>query len=250
MLVLRHRAAPRTAEAAEQLGELARLQSETAVRLDAMADMLARRQVELQRAVNERLDAVSHRVGQSMQSTTQQTTENLQKLNERLAVIDTAQRNLTDLAAQVTSLRAVLTDKQSRGAFGQGRMEAIVQDGLPKGAFAFQVTLSNGKRPDCIIRLPDGRPLVIDAKFPLEAITAHKAATSDDQRKLAGQRLRQDVSRHVALARDGGGRMTAAGVSRYLASVSPISRRGAGAVGSAHRCLYDLPRDQVRGTRR
>jgi len=197
VLMLRHRAAPRTAEAAEQLGELARLQSETAVRLDAMADMLARRQVELQRAVNERLDAVSHRVGQSMQSTTQQTTENLQKLNERLAVIDTAQRNLTDLAAQVTSLRAVLTDKQSRGAFGQGRMEAIVQDGLPKGAFAFQVTLSNGKRPDCIIRLPDGRPLVIDAKFPLEAITAHKAATSDDQRKLAGQRLRQDVSRHV-----------------------------------------------------
>src|SRR2546429_517910 len=90
VLMLRPRSATRGAETADRIGELARLQGETAVRLDAMADMLARRQVELQRAVNERLDAVSHRVGQSMQSTTQQTTENLQRLNERLAVIDTA----------------------------------------------------------------------------------------------------------------------------------------------------------------
>ena len=111
-----------------------------------------------------------------MQTATKHTVENLQKLNERLAVIDHAQKNLTDLTSQVTSLRDVLSNKQARGAFGQGRMEAIVQDGLPKGAYEFQYTLTNGKRPDCVVFLPDQRPLVIDAKFPLEAITALRDA--------------------------------------------------------------------------
>jgi DNA recombination protein RmuC len=77
-------------------------------------------------------------------------------------------------------------------------MEAIVQDALPKGTFAFQPTLKNGKRPDCAVYLPDGRPLIIDAKFPLEAVTALRSARTDEERKHAAQRLRQDVSRHVA----------------------------------------------------
>jgi DNA recombination protein RmuC len=78
-------------------------------------------------------------------------------------------------------------------------MEAIVTDGLPKDAFAFQYTLSNGKRPDCAIFLPgDERPLIIDAKFPLEAITAFREARTDDERKTATQRLRQDIQKHVS----------------------------------------------------
>ena len=97
----------------------------------------------------------------------------------------------------MTSLQGVLANKQSRGAFGQGRMEAIVQDGLPKGAYAFQHTLSNQSRPDCCVFLPDKRPLVIDAKFPLEAVTAYRDAKSDDERKAAAQRLRADVGKHV-----------------------------------------------------
>ena len=116
---------------------------------------------------------------------------------ERLAVIDRAQKNITDLATQVTSLQGVLANKQSRGAFGQWRMETIIQDGLPKGAYAFQYTLANKTRPDCCIFLPDRRPLVIDAKFPLEGITAYRDAKSDDERKAAAQRLRADVSKHV-----------------------------------------------------
>jgi DNA recombination protein RmuC len=181
-----------------QMAELARLQAETAVRIEAMRDMLAGRQAELHRAVNERLDSVSHHLSQSMTSTRQHTVDSLQKLNERLAVIDNAQKNITDLSSQVTSLTAVLANKQARGAFGQARMEAIVQDGLPKGAFAFQHTLKNGKRPDCAVFLPDGRPLVIDAKFPLEAMSAMRDAATDDERNRAAQRLRQDVARHVA----------------------------------------------------
>src|SRR5207237_3851882 len=99
---------------------------------------------------------------------------------------------------QVTSLQAVLANKQQRGAFGQGRMEIIVQDALPKDCYRFQHTLSNRCRPDCAVFLPDKRPLVIDAKFPLEAVTALRDAKSDDERRHAAARLRQDFARHVA----------------------------------------------------
>jgi len=171
---------------------------ELGARVQAMGELLAKAQTQLQSSVHERLDAVTQHLGTSMQTATKHTTENLQRLNERLAVIDHAQKNITELATQVTSLQSVLTNKQSRGAFGQGRMEAIVQDALPKGAYEFQFTLSNRTRPDCCIFMPDKRPLVIDAKFPLEGVTAFREAKSDDERKMAAQRLRQDVSRHFA----------------------------------------------------
>ena len=169
---------------------------ELGARVQAMGELLAKAQTQLQSSVHERLDAVTQHLGTSMQNSTKHTTENLQRLNERLAVIDNAQKNITDLASQVTSLQSVLSNKQSRGAFGQGRMEAIVQDGLPKGAYEFQYTLSNRTRPDCCIFMPDKRPLVIDAKFPLEGVTAFREAKTEDERKVAGQRLRQDVSKH------------------------------------------------------
>jgi len=181
----------------QRMGEIARLQAETAGQVLAMGQMLHAKQSELQHAVHTRLDAVTDRLGQSMQATTKQTTDNLQKLNERLAVIDSAQKNITDLASQVTSLTSVLANKQQRGAFGQGRMEMIIQDGLAKGSYEFQFTLSNRMRPDCAIFLPDQRPLVIDAKFPLEAVTAFREATSDEARNAAAKLLRQHVGAHV-----------------------------------------------------
>jgi DNA recombination protein RmuC len=182
----------------DEMTALARQQTDAAARLEGMIKLLANGQSQLQRAVNDRLDSVSSRLGDSMEKTKQNTAENLQKLNERLAVIDRAQKNITELATQVTSLQSVLANKQSRGAFGQGQMEAIIQDGLPKGAYAFQQSLSNRTRPDCCVFLPDRRPLVIDAKFPLEAVTAHREAKSDDERKAAAQRLRTDVAKHVS----------------------------------------------------
>jgi DNA recombination protein RmuC len=177
--------------------ELAQAQSATAARLEAMIRMLGDRQAQLQHAVNERLDSVSHRLGDSLQKTTQHTTENLQKLHERLAVIDTAQKNITDLATQVTSLQSVLANKQERGAFGQGRMEIIVRDGLPKSCYEFQYTLSNKMRPDCAVFLPGQRPLIIDAKFPLEAVTAYREAKNADERRQAAARVRADMAKHL-----------------------------------------------------
>ncbi len=180
------------------MAALTRAQAEAAARLESAIRLLANSQSQLQRSVNERLDSVSHRLGDSLEKTKLSTAENLQKLGERLAVIDRAQKNITDLATQVTSLQGVLANKQSRGAFGQWRMESIIQDGLPKGAYAFQHTLGNKTRPDCCVFLPDKRPLAIDAKFPLEGVTAYREAKSDDERKAAAQRLRADVGKHVA----------------------------------------------------
>ena len=181
-----------------QIAELTRAQADASARLEAMIGMLAKGQSQLAHSVNERLDSVSHRLGDSLEKTKQTTAENLQKLAERLAVIDRAQKNITDLASQVTSLQGVLANKQSRGAFGQWRMETIIQDGLPKGAYAFQPTLPNKTRPDCCIFLPDRRPLVVDAKFPLEGVTAYREAKTEEVRKAAAQRLRADVGKHIA----------------------------------------------------
>src|SRR5262249_21690459 len=124
-------------------------------RIQTMGDLLARAQSQLQQTVHERLDVVTARPGESMQNSTKQTAEHLQQLHSRLAVIDSAQKNITDLATQVSSLQGVLANKQARGAFGQGQLEAIVADVLPKGAYAFQHTLSNRCRPDCAIFMPD-----------------------------------------------------------------------------------------------
>jgi len=188
----------RADEMEERLSEVLRIQNEAAGRVHEMGQALAGRQAEMARAVNERLDSVTHRVGQSMEQTTRNTMDSLRALHERLGIIDNAHKNLTDLTTQVTTLRDVLANKQARGAFGQARMEAIVQDGLPKGSFAFQHTLTNNKRPDCVVFLPDQRPLCIDAKFPLEAVTALREAKNDDEKKFASQRLRQDVMKHVS----------------------------------------------------
>jgi DNA recombination protein RmuC len=155
-------------------------------------------QIHLQRTLDERLELVGQRVGLGLTEQTQRTNQSLSQLHERLAVIDAAQNNLSALSSEMLSLKDILSNKQTRGAFGQGRMEAIIADGLHAKAFSFQATLSNGKRPDCLISLPDSRlKLVIDAKFPLEAYNAMREAVDDVSRKAAESRLKSDVLLHV-----------------------------------------------------
>ena len=150
------------------------------------------------RGLSERLDGFGHRVGQSMADSARGTHESLAKLGERLAVIDKAQRTITDLSSQVVELQHILANKQTRGAFGQARMEAIVRDGLPSSGYAFQATLSNGNRPDCLVLFPNGGPsLVIDAKFPLEAWSALRAAETPEAKRAAESQFRRDTLKHV-----------------------------------------------------
>ena len=167
-------------------------------RLQTLAEISISRHGDLARAVNERLDRMTHRVGSDLTETSRKTTDSIAKLNERLAVIDTAQKNLTDLSSNMVSLKEILANKQSRGAFGQIRMEAIIQDGLPKGGYTFQATLSNGKRPDCVLHMPNNAGgIVIDAKFPLEGFEAFRVARRENEKKEAAKRVRIDVIRHI-----------------------------------------------------
>ena len=197
--VEREAAEERHAEVEAQMAGLARASAEMTGRLQTVAEVFGTRQADLARLVAERLDAVGHRLGQGLESSSKSTTDNLGKLNERLAVIDAAQTRLTGLTQEVLGLKEILSNKQARGAFGQGRMEAIIRDALPAASYEFQHTLSNRARPDCCIRLPgDDRMMVVDAKFPLEAFSALKAAAGDEAAtKVAAARVRGDVGKHI-----------------------------------------------------
>lgn len=191
-------AAEREREIDDKVAEMNRLQAELTGRMQTMAEILSTRQGDLARLVCDRMDGLRQQVGTGLEQNVRQTSETLGKLQERLAVIDHAQKNLTELTGEVVTLKDVLSNKQARGAYGQGRMEAIIRDGLPAALFAFQPTLSNGKRPDCLVTLPgDGRGLVIDAKFPLESFSLLRAARGDEARKAAAARVRGDVGQHV-----------------------------------------------------
>ncbi|MCO6185555.1 DNA recombination protein RmuC [Rhizobium sp. L1K21] len=194
----RDEAARQAAEAEARLAEIFKAQAEMQGRMASMAEIFGTRQAELNKAINERLDGMTQRLGNSMTEQTKSTHENLRQLQERLAVIDNAQNNIQTLAKDVVGLQAILSNKQTRGAFGQSRMETIISDGLPMGAFAFQPTLSNGSRPDCTVKMPNGQPsLVIDAKFPLEAFNAIRDADNAEAAKQAGQSFRRDMEVHI-----------------------------------------------------
>lgn len=185
-------------QAQQDMAALMQTQMEMQGRIQAMAEVFGARQTELNQSIRERLDGMTTRIGETLTAQTKSTHENLSKLQERLAVIDTAQNNIQSLAGQVVELQSILSNKQTRGAFGQGRMEAIIADALPSTSYTFQATLSNGTRPDCLIHMPNDAPaLVIDAKFPLEAWNAMRNADNPQTRHEAEGRFRKDMEIHI-----------------------------------------------------
>jgi DNA recombination protein RmuC len=158
-------------------------------------------QTELQNMLAQRLEALDRRLGEGLKESATKTAETLGGIQTRLVVIDEAQKNISalsgTLSGQVVSLQEIFSNKQARGLFGQTQMEAIVADALPPGSYEFQATLSNGSRPDCVIRLPGSKTsIVIDSKFPLESFTALNAAGEAD-RKAAAAAVRGDMLKHV-----------------------------------------------------
>ncbi|MBL8844275.1 MAG: DNA recombination protein RmuC [Hyphomicrobium zavarzinii] len=175
----------------DSLAETQRQNGDTVARLSERVDTLSRHMAQS-------LDTVSARLGDNLAEAGRRTTETLSTLNERLAVIAEAKQSLADLSSEVGSLSGVLANKQARGAFGQLRMETIIRDALPAGVYEFQATLSNGKRPDCVIRLPNTpAALVIDSKFPLEGFEALRVARAPDEVKAARDAIREAVGRHI-----------------------------------------------------
>ncbi len=175
-----------------------RHQGELAERMAAAQAELSGRLQQSQSGVSERLDQLSRRVGDGLNKQTEKTGKNLKQLAERLAVIDRAQQTITDLSQQMVSLQDILSNKQSRGAFGEIQLQDLVTTTLPPSAFNFQVTLSNNKRADCLLKLPNPPgSIAIDSKFPLESFQALQVAEDDPARVQASRAFSADVITHV-----------------------------------------------------
>lgn len=144
--------------------------------------------------VRERLDEVGQKVGDGLQ----RSDRTIGEIRERLAVIDQAQKNITELSRGVVGLQDILSNKQARGAFGEVQLQDLVKSALPPSAYAFQHTLSNGKRADCLILMPNPPgPIVVDAKFPLESYRELRAAKDEPARVAAARKFGRDVLTHV-----------------------------------------------------
>ncbi len=144
------------------------------------------------------LAEMQERMKESLHGSSKQTATSLTQLQERLAAIDKAQDNITKLSGDVLSLQDILSNKQTRGAFGEIQLNDIVSKALPSGSFQLQATLSNGRRADCLINLPNPPgPIVIDSKFPLEAYEALINSTNDMELKAAVQMFRSTVRKHI-----------------------------------------------------
>ena len=150
-----------------------------------------------------RLAEVQRFMGESLTGSSMRTARSLGDLQQRLETIDKAQANIEKLSGNVLSLQDILANKQTRGAFGEIQLHDIVAKALPPDAYTMQATLSNGKRVDCLIHLPNPPgPLAIDAKFPLEAYEALRRAENPRQVQEANMALRTAVRAHIKAISD------------------------------------------------
>ncbi len=173
-----------------------------AERLDSVSkrlgDALSENTDKTSRTLAERLDKVSQLLGENLNQSTEKTNKSLSELQERLAVIDKAQANLTDLSTQVVGLQDILANKQARGAFGEIQLNDLVTSALPPSAYDFQVSLSNGRRADCLIRLPNPPgSIVVDAKFPLESYHMLRNAEDDASLQTAKRAFITAMTKHI-----------------------------------------------------
>ncbi|MEM7211509.1 MAG: DNA recombination protein RmuC [Pseudomonadota bacterium] len=209
LLIWAIRAARRSAMAAEPLashigalGEAVRGldqgQHQLAGGLKMVSEHQASTQGRIMESVERRLEEVQRAMGESLHGTATRTARSLGELQQRLEAIDKAQTKIEKLSGDVLGLQDILANKQTRGAFGEIQLNDIVSKALPPDAYAIQATLSNGKRADCLVHLPNPPgSIVIDAKFPLEPYEALVAAATDVQKKEAARLFRTALLTHV-----------------------------------------------------
>ncbi|MEM6481278.1 MAG: DNA recombination protein RmuC [Pseudomonadota bacterium] len=203
------RAAGRSARAldplAQQIGALGtRVQSlgdgqeRLAGGLHHVSEAQAQSQTAMLQLMEKRLAEVSLQMNDNLQGSARRTAQSLGELQQRLTAIDKAQENITKLSGDVLSLQDILSNKQTRGAFGEIQLTDIVSKALPKDSYDLQATLSNGRRVDCLIHLPNPPgPICIDSKFPLEPYEALRNATNDRDLNTAAQSLRAALRKHI-----------------------------------------------------
>lgn len=183
---------------AELSGRLSQLGEQQALEQGKIANAISEQKLAMLKIMDEKLLAVTKSVGEGLQQNVVKTTETLTDLRERLAKIDVAQQKISSLSEQVVSLQEVLSNKQARGAFGEIQLNDLVITILPPNAYSFQVVLSNAKRADCVLNLPNPPgTIVIDAKFPLESYQALREASNDREKIEAERFFRASVLKHI-----------------------------------------------------
>ena len=166
--------------------------------LHHVSEAQAHSQTAMLQVMEQRLAEVQRQMGDSLHGSATRTAHSLGELHQRLATIDKAQENIEKLSGNVLSLQDILSNKQTRGAFGEIQLHDIVQKALPPDSYTMQATLSNGRRADCLIHLPQPPgPIVVDSKFPLEAYEALRRAETQADLDLAARMLRTAVRTHL-----------------------------------------------------
>ena len=166
--------------------------------LHHVSDVQTKSQNVMMQVLEQRLAQVQQQMTENLQGSSRRTAHSLGELQQRLMAIDKAQDNITKLSGDVLSLQDILSNKQTRGAFGEIQLNDIVTKALPSDSYTLQATLSNGRRADCLIHLPNPPgPIAIDSKFPLEAYEALRAAQNDRDLAEAAKLMRQAVKKHI-----------------------------------------------------
>lgn len=180
---------------AERLAQMTEAQAAQQAQL---AQTLQAQERALAKSVDDRLLQLTGRINETLEKSNKTQKTTLDQLQERLVRIDTAQKNLTELSSQVVGLQEILSNKQARGAFGEVQLQDLVESAMPPDSYTFQATLKDGKRADCLLDLPNPPgPIVVDAKFPLEAWRQLQSAETDGEKKEAERAFRRDVAIHV-----------------------------------------------------
>ncbi len=182
----------------ELAGRLTLLNESNRQEQSRIFDALNEQKLAVLKLMDDKLLAVTKSVGEGLQQNANKTNETLAALRERLAKIDAAQQKISSLSEQVVSLQEVLSNKQARGAFGEIQLNDLVTSILPPNAYSFQALLSNGKKADCLLNLPNPPgAIVIDAKFPLESYYALRHAATDREKVEAERFFRASVIKHI-----------------------------------------------------
>ncbi|MDC0737983.1 DNA recombination protein RmuC [Cognatishimia sp. SS12] len=177
---------------------LAKMQQQMTDNLAAQQLKLQENLADMQLRTNRSLADLQEKLNHSLSGNAKQTATSLTALQERLATIDKAQENITKLSGDVLSLQDILSNKQTRGAFGEIQLHDIVSKALPRDSYAIQHSLSNGRRADCLVHLPNPPgPIVIDSKFPLEAYEKMLASQTEAELKAGIQMFRTSVRKHI-----------------------------------------------------
>lgn len=163
------------------------------------SEELGKRMDGLTKQTDERLQQISGQVEKRLSEGFEKTTATFSDILKRLALIDEAQKKITELSTNVVSLQEVLSDKRSRGAFGEVQLGALIRNVLGEENYALQYTLPNGRVADCILFLPQPTGnVVIDAKFPLESYrTMTNPDFSEHERRQAERQFKQDIQKHI-----------------------------------------------------